>query len=260
MLQSQPGGLASFAPYSGNCAGMKYALLPLMRGYLYWDRFEHQKIGRSFAEGTKELKRYRDTTGLVGLDPLLAAVEDNKKFLDNLQQDSAGFKRMSAFHVADLQANAMRRAEEGKYDDAIARLYRALELAAQIALLHRDPPIETDKVLLQSVPSSLTSEFKARYLDRDTATLKLPLVAAYRLLEALDDPVGHHFRSRFDEYKVILAARNSSILAHGVAVHGREAFEKFLDLMQGTTAEPLPRFPQLDLLVALKPSQQLAAR
>ena len=36
--------------------------------------------------------------------------------------------------MADLLNNAQRRIDEGKYDDAVARLYRANELIAQITL------------------------------------------------------------------------------------------------------------------------------
>ena len=85
----------------------------LANAYSMWDKFNHSEaleilnnVGREFNIG------------------------ENKKFLNLLNKA----KWKEEFLIPDLLNNAKRRIEEGKYDDAVARLYRCIEMIAQYRL------------------------------------------------------------------------------------------------------------------------------
>jgi CRISPR-associated protein (TIGR02710 family) len=115
--------------------------------------------------------------------------------------------------VEDLLLNAERRAAQGRYDDAIARIYRALELIAQIRLRTKFE-IDTANVDPLKVP-----EPKRAALERhrsETGNIQLPLFAAWSLLAAMNnEPLGAWFAKSRSCVQDFLGTRNFSILAHG---------------------------------------------
>jgi len=84
----------------------------LVKAYDLWDKFEHEKAFQMLA-GVKA-----------------GETAYNKSFLGRLMNARA----REDFILVDLMNNARRRMEEGKYDDAVARLYRTVELIAQYRL------------------------------------------------------------------------------------------------------------------------------
>ena len=133
------------------------------------------------------------------------------------------------------------------FDDAAARLYRALELAAQLRLRRRHG-IETSRVRPEQVPQGLREEYVRRYGDEGTGPLRVPLEAAYRLLGGLGDELGRRYEERREEMRRHLQLRNRSILAHGDQAISREGFEGFLAFcleFLDIAPEDLPRFPNL---------------
>jgi CRISPR-associated protein (TIGR02710 family) len=116
--------------------------------------------------------------------------------------------------VEDLLFNAERRAGQQRYDDAVARVYRALELVAQIRLKTKYG-IDTANVELGKIPQPLLAELEcARSAE---GRVELGLLKAWILLETMPDPVlGPWFTQRKGQVKDFLSVRNSSILAHGV--------------------------------------------
>ncbi len=116
--------------------------------------------------------------------------------------------------IEDLLANAKRRQTEKKYDDGVARIYRALEAMAQLQLArnHRIP--NTKKVELDRLPAEVREAWIVR--ARPDGTFMLGLQDAYSLLRAMGDALGKKFEALgLAETKSALQARNSSILAHG---------------------------------------------
>jgi CRISPR-associated protein (TIGR02710 family) len=99
------------------------ALKCLASGYWNWDVFQHFR-----ANG--ELNK------VVARDSEIGVLKPDKKVLGELltigKEIKAGNPHILV--VADLVANAYRRMLEGKYDDAVARLYRAVEAIAQCQL------------------------------------------------------------------------------------------------------------------------------
>ena len=99
------------------------ALVNLASGYRYWDTFDHFK-----ANG--ELNKVIAKASEIGV------LKPDNEVLGHLitigREIKAG--NPNILIVADLVANAYRRILEGKYDDAVARLYRAVEAIAQCQL------------------------------------------------------------------------------------------------------------------------------
>lgn len=174
----------------------------IIEGYDAWDKFDHK---RAFDELWK-ITRDQDPDGLFNA---------NKEFLGKLLkiEDPAS---KSEFYVADLVNNAKRRFEEEKYDDAVARLYRTIELIEQY-LLKRLYNIQTDRVDLnilseKGVSQKYIEELKA--LQDDRGQIKIGLKRGYEILEKLGNKIGKRYMedSRLQD---LLRKRNESILAHG---------------------------------------------
>jgi len=217
-------------------------------GYADWDRFAHREAARALRQGLQGVQDCALFMQDADLRAFVAEMEQSLAFFNRIASASAGFQRLCQEMVVDLIANADRRAEEGKYDDAIARLYRALEMAAQVALAGRN--IQAGNADPNQVPESLRSEFVRRYFSEEDSALKLPLYASYRLLAELGDPLGGRFLSMGERVRGLLSARNDSILAHGMTPLGRKTWESLraglLEILEMDEAE-LPRFPKLRL-------------
>jgi len=109
--------------------------------------------------------------------------------------------------VSDLLNNAKRRAVQKHYDDAIARLYRATELFAQIRL-EKEYGYKTGELRLEQLPEHLQAEYKERIRDEK---LLLGLREDYILLFKLGDPFGLKFDLNKGRIIDAIKRRNSSI-------------------------------------------------
>lgn len=153
----------------------------------------------------------------------------------------------SMYYLPDLLNNAERRICEGKYDDAVARLYRSLELIAQLQLVkfrivdeytlkeNRTFQIDKEKLKKKASKKSLGlidtwnpygwNHSNKKYLER------LDLAGDYRLLDILSKERKNDLeRDSHDLYQFYLKIvprvklRNKSILAHGLnALDERDA-------------------------------------
>lgn len=169
-------------------------LVGLCRGFDAWDRFDHSRA-RSL------------------LEPYQSRIVPQWISLKALTHESA---QGQFARVLDLMRNAERRAARGRYDDAIARLYRALELLAQARLgqLGHDP----SDLNVDNLPAELRPEYDRRRranLDGTRERVRLGLVEDYDLLLELEDPLGQTFHEARSAILDALDKRNASILAHG---------------------------------------------
>lgn len=168
--------------------------LKLVEAYDYWDKFNHQEALRLISESdisvSDEVKFSR-----------------NKKFLGTLNNS----KKLKEYYLlADLINNANRRLMEGKYDDALARLYRAVEFISQVRL-KIEYEIDTSDVNLELIPDFCKEKYRKKSGNRK---IKLGLREGYKLLLELDDQLGS---ALYDDERLldVLSKRNYSILAHG---------------------------------------------
>lgn len=204
----------------------------LCEGYSAWDRFEHQKATESLKKAASQLESYVELGSRESYRSFLKDVKSNLEWLQRLQRQTHGFKHPARSQVFDLIANAKRRIDEGKYDDAVARLYRALEMEGQVCL--REDPLRIESasdVPEEKLPEGLRDEFKRKYREEQTGKIKLPLYAVFRLLERAGHPRGKRFQEMEKELKKILSARNHSILAHGTTPIQKDTCEEFLRLI-----------------------------
>ncbi len=217
------------------------ALKDMANGYDLWDRFKHKEARNKLYSCRDIIKTY--SIGDKKVENLVTVLLQNISFLDKLKDNE------ELLHY-DLIANAMRRAGlENKYDDAVARLYRAIEAIAQCRLKssHRINSSDVDENL---IPEDIRSEYVTKYLDDKDKKIKLGLYASYELLKELNDPLGKSFFEIYEkEVRGLLDIRNSSILAHGFNSVKAETYERLLDVIltfSGIKQDNLPQFPVLE--------------
>lgn len=214
----------------------------LAKAFDAWDRFDHKDSKVELEQVEKSANDLRTVLGAAKGDRVLSDVARLCSYLGQLCQVAPP----SRYHVLDLLANAKRRRDEGRIDDAVARLYRAIEAIAQVALKERHDIENTAKVPLARVPETL----RARWASCATeGVVKLGLQNAYMLLANLNDPLGEKFASvKLDGTKSPLVSRNRSILAHGfdsVSENAVDSLWKAAFEVGGFTEEMLPAFPSL---------------
>ncbi len=180
--------------------------------------------------------------GPSGISGLMSGLKENILFLEKIVM---GRQEVKAEIFLDLLANARRRAElEQRYEDATERLYRAIEVLAQVRLFN------TNDVDQGRLPASLREEFTRRYTSRIDGKIKVGLEAAYRLLSELGDGLGSVFDKHWNSLKVLFEARNLSILAHGFAPIKPERYKQLWEMVlkiSDTRPERLPQFPRMEL-------------
>lgn len=221
-------------------------LIDLFTGYKEWDKFRHKIAKDALYKGLNNLKPYRFLEESINL--LLTEVEENIKILNNFNSKDQRIKQ--TFILEDLIANAIRRGDrEQKYDDGVARLYRAVELFAQVEL-SLEYNINTSKCKLEQIPETIREEFEKKYWSPDDNCLKFGLQASYQLLHELNNEIGNRFYNNKIKISNLLTIRNQSILAHGLTPVSKKGYEDMLQTVLELTSiekEVLISFPRLDL-------------
>jgi len=207
------------------------ALKLLSEGYSYWDRF---KLDKAF----KRLKSLKKSDELLRIWGINEQIEKNKKALYQEKE-----KIFCKERVVDLIENAKRRALEGKFDDAMARLYRTIEYIAQYKVNEKglfkkdkkDRP-QTDNLDVQAISSDKLRKKYEQYRDPKDGKIGLSLYKLYELLKDLGEDIGEFFFKEWDEkngkLKKLLGLRNKSILAHGFNPIGEAEFNEGLSVVQ----------------------------
>lgn len=180
-------------------------LLNCCRSFDLWDRFEHRgSLGLlSPLFGCKMLL----SSGLF-----LKRIISSRAILDESYEKSGNMQCHGYEIVEDLVLNSERRARQNRFDDAVGRLYRAMELLCQIKL-KKDHNILTGKINPDSLPPEILEKNRCR-IDK-TGVLKFGLVDSYELLTAFNDPLGIVYKERASHILDSLKARNNSLFAHG---------------------------------------------
>lgn len=195
-------------------------LKSLIDAYAAWDRFDHKSAAKRFDDA---LKNRNNLAAVFPHDApsLIARLERHRDCVAKL----AAQKDPTAAWVEDLLHNARRRAAECRFDDAVARLYRACEALAQVRLREHHDIADTKAVPLQYLPEALRAEWAGRARN---GRIMLALKDAYALLTALGDDLGRRFGELElgHDQKSPLVARNQSILAHGFQPVGQTVYDQ----------------------------------
>lgn len=219
------------------------ALNLLAAAYDAWDRFDHQGAMNKLQELAKYDNDLRALLGESKAEQIRIANRRHREYLDALANGGSPSRN----YVVDLLANARRRKSEGRVDDAVARLYRAIESLAQLTLAERHGVGNTKQVPLDQIPEPLRGKWASR---ADQGAVFLGLQDAYALLETLGDQLGRQFTSLglHDRSRSPLTARNQSILAHGFSRVGDAVFEQLWKAaieLAVVNETDLPEFPKI---------------
>ena len=168
-------------------------------------------------------------------------MEHNLEFLRNKtskneRKKSGNFNQKVKFYLPDLLNNAKRRISERKFDDAVARLYRSIELIAQLELLNKkfidSKKLRENKKFFMDKQKffdySFDDEFKDDVLkwaendfeDEDNSSFTLARKNSYLFLKELGVSWAEDLLDD-EELNKGLSSRNKSILAHGLNPIGR---------------------------------------
>lgn len=188
------------------------------RAYSLWDNFQHE---RAFSE-LKQLK--------------LDVFANNKRFLGKMQTGT----EKEPYLIADLINNAKRRGSIGsRFDDAVGRLYRVMELVAQYKLKSYGIS-DTGNV----APDKVGEELRKRWQTHSNDMLQLGLHKSYQLLGSKADKLGLEYQQD-KRLQNLLANRNNSILAHGTVPVAKEIYEELLDKARVYASMAVPKLDQL---------------
>jgi CRISPR-associated protein (TIGR02710 family) len=249
------GAAQAFATIKPNLAAPRhlYESLRNISGALArWDRFDHyndSKVHTSLRDDAQEARNAADELKMTEVTQWTGSIE---RLADQIERVCTE-KKPSLVAIADLCANASRKLCQGRYEDAGARLYRALEAIAQW-MLHKKE-VKASDVNWSQIPNAAQERFRESRRDK-TAPLptKLGLTEAFLLARALDCEGIEHF---FDDQGFVLndeiEIRNQSILAHGWTPATKDKVERFHDEVRsklkvlGADLEhwTVPRLPNL---------------
>jgi CRISPR-associated protein (TIGR02710 family) len=182
---------------------------------------------------------------------LLAWVRGLRIHLQELDQERSRQKDFSR-SLLELLANAHRRGKQARYDDAIARLYRSVELFAQNRL-HRAFGALSGRIPLDSLDPILADKLRHTFPDdhienEKGGRLQLGCAKAFAALaySSLED--DHQLPQTYERLKDALGKRNDSWLAHGTRPASASDFDEMWKLVLaelGIAAETLPDWPQI---------------
>ena len=215
-------------------------LISLANVYSAWDKFNFHTAFNALKN--IEVKRLRELN-------LKGKIGNDSKILPILCKNELTHEK-----IYDLYANAERRYKEGKYDDGMARLYRLLEMIAQLEFkkIFNCP---TNDVKLEHINPKHHQKIKRKYLDSYDKKIKIPLAFTYFLLADSNNNIGLVFEENKMNIKKLLGQRNQSILAHGSTPINKVEFEKmfifikdkFLPLLQQNKLQYNFQFPKIKI-------------
>lgn len=184
----------------------------LFNGYWHWDKMDYEKA-------------YQYLEHIPDLDLLIPL---NRSFLKRLleldRMDDSPMNRKERYKIRqqkythiliDLFHNARRRIDGERYDDALARLYRVVELISQVLLLSYGIDDNEEKIRFADLRKLLRKQDISSYARRSdrNGIIRIGLRAKFALLEDLGLAGAARWYNSLQDYIII---RNDSILAHGL--------------------------------------------
>lgn len=209
----------------------------ITKGMLEWDLFYHKAAWQKLE---------------AHLEPALAIAEAwghgaKVRVLQELQQAKARLRAIldregkpTFALLADLLANAQRRASRGRYDDALARLYRAVELAAEADLYERHQIVLSDPTSYPQAAQHLAQQVQKATGLKDRLSLAATIDGVLGQSQTLSQRL---YAAYLGELGNLLQARHSSILAHGFTPVKQESWEKLYKSLEGLGLEAAPAWP-----------------
>ncbi|MDY6822366.1 MAG: TIGR02710 family CRISPR-associated CARF protein [Thermodesulfobacteriota bacterium] len=194
-----------------------FMIKEIAQGLKYWDQFNHAAALRYCQRGLDLLNEYVRLYPDTKIKTFLGELEDCLTRLQKIKEKTNEGKRLNAVLIDDLINNARRKIDAGQYDDAAARIYRALEMYGQLEF-EKYAGCRTDSVPPAKIPERIRETFTTKYMDPKDKKLKLSMTATFEYLKENHQEVGRHFFEPeiYEKIKNIQNIRNHSILAHGI--------------------------------------------
>lgn len=234
---------------SENLKKLADVYLGIVNLYDLWDKFDIKKsknvmLNTALNALLKNIKKDENIFDnfLKEYPHFIGQMEINSKFLERKISDKKLINSENInYYLPDLLNNAQRRIDEGKYDDAIARLYRSIELIAQIELTRLgfiDEKILSTGKVFKIKKSAITnlpydSPIKSKVMSwhefkKESSVFKVGLYRNYILLNGLDVDFAKKYL-KDDNIQNKINLRNESILAHGLKRIKDKKAEELMD-------------------------------
>lgn len=217
-------------------------LSSLVRSFAHADRFDFKSARASYR------RYYREVPFVVRDDSLAEQAKtafSRWKRLNEQTKDSG--RTPGRETVLELIANADRRAVQSRYDDAVGRLYRAVELHVQGLAKERFGD-ELGRLRLQSLPGDAARSWMRReYGEPTDGSYKLGIEALFRVLRRFGG-LPHDQTHSYDELKNHLQKRNNSLFAHGSIPVKERDYQEFRGAVleeMSIPADDVPAWPDL---------------
>lgn len=203
-------------------------LLLLAKGYGAWDVADYGGAIEKLQLARRELGVGFSETALAERAATLTEdIKTNLSFLGKVRG------KLSVENVVDMVENARRRiADQGRYDDGVARLYRAVEMWHQWRLLKRHS-ISTTGVRWKEI----SEEARERFLE-SLRLAELPEDLDLTRARTLDRTLNGETIEDDNVFRDLLQKRNKSILAHGLDPVGEGPARRFLEHVDGMVGRP----------------------
>ena len=243
--------LAAYENFSNAMSKLKYSdlkqrsniFMKIVKFYEVWDKFndEINEIPLNEYLKTEILDEINSNESLKvyfenEIPSFFNQIKYNQMFLNKKLSGKTSDK--ISYYLPDLLNNAQRRIDEGKYDDAVARLYRAMELISQIrlnqynfmdkTLLNADKTFQIDKnKLKKKLSKSSLAEIDnwnpTGWKYDNVILLDFDSGNNYKLLNIVSNeskydlsPSTKKLVSNYYKINSKVQLRNKSVLAHGL--------------------------------------------
>lgn len=206
-------------------------------GMLEWDLFYHKAAWQKLEDHLEPALSIAEAWGHGAKVRVLQELQQAKARLRAIL-DREGKPTFAL--LADLLANARRRASRGRYDDALARLYRAVELAAEADLFERHQTVLSDPKSYPQAAQHLAVQAQKTTGLKDRLSLAATIDGVFGQSETLPQRL---YAAYLGELGNLLQARHNSILAHGFTPVKQESWEKLYKSLEGLGLEAAPAWP-----------------
>ncbi|WP_405265403.1 TIGR02710 family CRISPR-associated CARF protein [Methanobrevibacter sp.] len=199
----------------------KDSLLNLCKSYYAWDNMD-------FEEAYDNLRKV--DVNQMEFTEIKNDIKFNLKALGNIM-NSKSVNLKNCYILASIINNSIRRSEEFKYDDAIARLYRSFELIAQIELTKynlKSSDIDVSILKQNNVSDEFINDLEK---TREDGKIRIGLEKDFLLLNELGNDLGKYYIENNSKIKNLTQKRNKSILAHGLDSLTQKDFDEFLEIV-----------------------------
>lgn len=245
----------------------------VIEAFRTWDSFNYRSAKNTFQQGIGKLQPYNNRRH-SNFSALYEELKESFRQLEKVAGDAALlqglFKCLNTgagnAYIRDLISNARRCAARGHYDDAVARLYSAVEKTAKIALARRGiNNSDMPKDVIIKAGADLAAKYgcvKAALEETGAVSgseeavqkdkIKVPLQDSFLILCSIDpeDQIACAYRAHADNLGKTLESRNMSLLAHGYNPVNEEDYKKLyktaLSFLNIAEAD-LHQFPVLEM-------------